>query len=74
MLNKLTEKTLIPLGLALFAIGGAAAWATTLHLNTMRNSENLAIISVEQKSYSESLYAIKQDIAIIKGELKRINK
>ena len=66
-MHKLTERTLIPLGIAIIAIGGGAAWLTNV---------NASIRSIEaaQNKYTELVEQIRNDLAEIKGELKRIKR
>lgn len=67
----LSDKTLIPLGVAIMVIGGGTAWLTSLHLATASNTAALAEL---KQSIPEKLENIQRDIAEIKGELKRIKK
>jgi hypothetical protein len=81
IMSKLSENTLIPLGLAIVAIGGAAVWLTTIHLSNNANAENIVEIKATVDKYSdtqqkifESINQIKQDVSEIKTELKYIRK
>lgn len=74
MIKQLTEHTLIPIGLAIFTFGGAAAWLTTLHVTALANSRTLNVIINKQEKFSEDLSAIRQDIAVIKTQLSITQK
>lgn len=67
----ISDKTLIPLGIAVLVIGGGATWLTTLHLATTSNATTL---SEMKKDIPEKLEQIQKDIAEIKGELRRIKR
>lgn len=70
----ITEKTMVPLWLALSVIGGAAAWATTLQVQASNTATTIQEMGAHQERYSDDISAIRQDIAEIKGELKRMRK
>jgi len=71
---KLTENTLIPVGLAVIVIGGGAAWITNIQMSTAATV--VKITSMEEKSdkVMESLAEIQNSLAEVKGELKQLNK
>lgn len=64
------DKVLIPIGLAIGAIGGAAVWMTTVWVELGSASSSISEIRVNQKEYTENLNEIRRDIAEIKAELK----
>jgi hypothetical protein len=70
---KLTEHTLMPIGLAITVIGSAAVWMTTIHLATAANSERLGHLVQKEEKYSDDMASIRTDVAIIKTELRRLN-
>lgn len=63
--------TLIPLGAAIIAIGGGAAWLTTVHVQMEANAASIQSIEAKQERYADDIHRISIDIAEIKGELKR---
>jgi hypothetical protein len=67
----ISDKTLIPLGIAVLVIGGGATWMTTIHLATASNSAAMTEIKT---TIPKTLEKIQEDIAEIKGELKRIKR
>lgn len=80
-MKMISEKTLIPLGLAVSVIGGAAVWATSIQVELKGNNARVErqgsrIREIDDKidnlnSYLASQIAIvRQDIAEIKVELK----
>lgn len=70
-MTKITEMTLIPLGVALISIGGGAAWLTRIHIQMDANAASIQSIEENQTEYSKDIRQIAVDIAEIKGELKR---
>lgn len=70
-MGKLTEMTLVPLGMAIISIGGAAAWLTTIHVQMDANAASIQSIEEKQTEYSKDIRQIAVDIAEIKGELRR---
>lgn len=73
-MKEITDKTLIPIGLAVLSIGGGAAWLTDLHVATASNSEMARRIELKQDRYNEELQEINDRLSRIEGELKRISK
>lgn len=73
-MDKLTEKTLIPLGVALSLIGGGAAWLTKLAFQTSANAATLEQIATKQDVYTDHIAAIRQDLAVIRVEIQQIKK
>lgn len=71
-MRALTESTLVPIGLAVVAIGGGAAWLTSMHSATARNLETTQRLEVKQDAYNADIQKIYQELAEIKGELKRL--
>lgn len=74
IINILTEKTLVPLGLALAVIAGATFWLTTIYLETKSHGEMLKEVSVKQERYSDDIHHIMMDIAEIKIKLQLMDK
>ena len=75
----LTEGTLIPIGIAVTVIGGASMWLTSLYLTQTAQAQKITEIqqafekvSTDQSKLLNITYDIKQDVAEIKGEIKRL--
>jgi len=71
---KITENTLIPIGIAITVIGGGSAWLTTMHQSMSAMAQEIRSVKEERKTLYDSLELIRRDISEIKGELKRIRK
>jgi hypothetical protein len=72
--SPITDKTLIPLGVAVLVIGGGAAWLTSISNATQISKDGIVRLEAKQDAYSNDLQKIYQELAEIKGELKRIYK
>jgi hypothetical protein len=72
--NLISEKTSIPIGIALSVIGGAAAWMTSLAIHTNANAKSLEIIEQRLLKYTESIQTIERDIAVIKTKAELIEQ
>ena len=70
----INQKTLVPLGMSVFIVGGAAFWLSSLQALAQVNKETLHHVINKQTAYNTCIMDIKSDIAEIKGELKRIRK
>ena len=66
----LSEKTLIPVGLAVVAIGGGSMWLTSLHFETVAVAKEVQVISRKQ----DVLDGIQTDLAVIKTKLEKIER
>lgn len=64
---RLTERTWIPIGLAVVVIGGGAAWMTRQEFLTTKNAENLS--SVEHR-----LDKVCEKLGKIEDELRKITR
>lgn len=75
---KIDQNSLIPMGLAIVCIGGAATWMTRQEFTTAANAQGLA--TVRQEFYDQRLFLEKrvseilERLSNIEGELKRIPK
>lgn len=67
---KITEQTLIPLGVAVMAIGGGAAWLTQVYLMTQANGEMITKVQAQQDVYTKNLEEIRVELGEIKTELR----
>jgi Zn-dependent alcohol dehydrogenase len=80
-MSKITDGTLVPLGLAVAVIGGGAVWLTTLHLTTAANAQRIVEVKTTVDSYEErqlkmfeAINQIKSDVSEIKVEIKYLRK
>jgi hypothetical protein len=78
MKSTLTEKTLIPMGLAITVIGGGAMWLTKIHFTQEASAKTLTelreAVSVDRRLTYDLLLNIDRRLSTIEGELKRLNK
>jgi hypothetical protein len=74
-MGRIDDKTQIPLGLAILAIGGGAMWISsylsTIGYTASRVDAIEAERREERKEYNEHLRVLREDIATIKGYLQR---
>jgi hypothetical protein len=68
----LSEKTTIPIGIAVAIFGGAAAWMTNLATQTMANAKALEAMESRHYQYLNSIQKIEKDVAVIKTKLDLI--
>lgn len=68
----LTEKTPIPIGLAIAVFGGGAAWMTNLAMQSSANAKSLTVIEERHYQYLESIQKIEKDLAVIKTKLEAL--
>jgi hypothetical protein len=74
----LSDKTKIPLGLAIIAIGGGALWLANLNrdIGTLQADlkglrEEMAQVKSEQRADKDIVYRMATDIAVIKTLLEK---
>jgi hypothetical protein len=70
----LDEKTMVPIGLAVVAIGGASGWCTLVHFRINALASTTIEVQSKQDKYSQDLAEIRTDLAEIKGELRRLHR
>lgn len=68
----ISEKTAVPLGLAIVVIGGAAGWLTSLSISNSTTASLVGSVVTRQEKYNDDLREIKERLANIDGQLKRI--
>lgn len=68
--RSLSDQTLIPIGLAIMAIGGGAAWLTSIHIETRANADMIREIKTAQDRYMEDIHAIRINITEINTQMK----
>lgn len=70
--EKITDKTFIPLWLAVVVIGGGAAWLTTLQIAVADSAEKLAKQEIAMNQVSKDALEIKLALARIEEQMKFI--
>jgi hypothetical protein len=65
-MKTLTENTMIPIGLAILAIGGGASWLTVLMVKINNAEAKLQEVQSKQDAYIEKMNAIQMDVRVIK--------
>jgi len=68
-MKALTDKTLVPIGIAIVVIGGGSAWLTVLAGTVQESARVLFEIKTKQDLYSEDVATIRSDIRLIKYKL-----
>jgi len=63
----------VPLSLVIALMGGGS-WMTNLHSKTDANTVTLARTIDTQREFLTHIIQVKQELAEIKGELKRIKR
>lgn len=67
----LTDNTLVPLGVAIVGIGGAAMWLTSLYFQTQANAAQIQRLADKQDAYLATLIEIRSDVAVIKSQIEK---
>lgn len=67
-MSRLSDKTLIPLGIAVLAIGGSAMWLTTLYMATEANGRDIQEVKVNYSNAEKMLQ--RMDRRILQIQLK----
>jgi len=73
LVKKITEKTLVPISLVIALMGGGS-WMTSINSKADANALTLNRTVDTQKELLMYVIEIKQDLAEIKGQLKRMNR
>ncbi len=68
--SRLTEKTLIPLSLAIMVIGGGAAWLTDVHAEVSHQGQQISEMGEKRDETSRVLTDILVQLSEIKTELR----
>lgn len=85
MKKQLTDKTLVPIGLAVTVIGGGAIWLTKIYMTVDAHSKTLTeirqVMGIDRrdlegdvKSIHDLLFQMDRRLSGIEGELKRIRR
>jgi len=69
-MSKISDQTLIPIGIAVLVIGGGAAWLTALYAKTDALADSLRQKTAVIESVSHDVNQIKLDIREIKTRLR----
>lgn len=70
-LKELSDKTLLPLGLAVIVIGGGAIWLTTVYNEVQANTRAIESATITQKEYVKTLQEINLRLTIIEQKIDR---
>lgn len=73
-LSELTEKTLIPLGVAISAIGGGAVWLTMLWVQTNTNAQTIEKVEINQDRFFSSMSQVQKDVEVIKFKVDDLHR
>lgn len=73
-LSEITEKTLIPIGVAIASIGGGAVWLTMLWIQTSTNAQSIEKVELNQDRFFSSMSSVQKDIEIIKFKVEDLHK
>lgn len=73
-MEKLSEQTLVPVGLAVVVVGAAALWIASINLQTRSNAETITKLETKQEKYSDDMRVIRESLAEINGVLKEIKR
>lgn len=66
----LSDKTKIPLGLAIIAIGGGAMWIATYRDQVVVNTKDIANLQSQRGAELAVLSQIQVDVAVIKAKVE----
>ena len=67
--NKISDKTLIPLSLAILAIGGGATWLTDVHGEVAHQKVRIEEITSDSRTINQKLNDILGQIIELRTEL-----
>lgn len=68
-LNEISEKTLVPVGFAIFLIGGAAAWMTSVDSRLSAHAARLDRQSIFHEEMVKELKEINRQLTTIETKL-----
>ena len=66
----ITDKTLIPLGLAVIAIGGGSMWLTNVYAEVKQNTQAVIELTQHQDFYNKNLIEINSRLIRIESKLE----
>jgi hypothetical protein len=72
-MKELSDKTLVPLGIAIATIGAVAWWAAVTTANGAATDRELSQVKVQLHKYSEDVTAMRSDLAVIKDRVESMN-
>lgn len=70
-MKALTENTLIPLGIAILAIGGGSMWITSLYAEVQSTSTAVKEARTRQEETSKTLNEINERLSRIEWKLEK---
>jgi hypothetical protein len=73
-MNTITQGTLIPLGLAVAVIGGAAVWVTETRAQIRHNTIAIEEVRRLQAEYVKQLYEINSRLSRMEWKLEKVAK
>lgn len=73
-MGAITEKTLIPLGLAVIAIGGGSMWLTQVYAEVKDSSQKLQHVIIQQEEYNKNLIEINSRLSRIETKIEDLIK
>lgn len=77
-MSKLSQNTLMPIGVAVIVIGGGAAWMTKINYAvdaaTVRFEESKVSEGERYRELTDLLRQIDRRLSSIEGEMKRVRK
>ena len=73
-MSKITDGTLIPLGLAVVAIGGGSMWLTTMYAAINEARATIQEVKADQREYTRNLEEINKTLGRIEGELQHLRR
>jgi hypothetical protein len=65
-MGRITEKTEIPIGMAILAIGGGAIWLTTMAVKATAVETKVERLDQRQEAINNDLIEIKTDLKAVK--------
>lgn len=74
MTSKISQNTLIPVGVAVLVIGSATAWMTKQDIQSRVNASEISEVKSQFSGIEILLREISRRLGTIEGELKRIRK
>lgn len=73
-MGKITDKTLIPVGLAVVVIGGAAGWCTKVTFELSALAANQQEKKAFEQKVDDRLLAIEKEVSKLNGQLQTFLK
>lgn len=68
-MNRITSRTLVPLGLSIIVIGSAAGWATKVSMEIEAHANSIAKTEVMNTDIYNHLHDIKTQLSVIESKV-----